>query len=385
MPRMLLTLVLLPACTAKSACDAGESLVDGACVPEETTGCTAVADANVVLTPGTDGLGAALAAAVDGDVIGLEPGVYVESETLVVPAGVHVAGSCAAEVTVQRGSDDPGFEVEDADGVWITGLTLEGGAPGLALTAAAPVTVTLADVAVRSAGSYGVYVAGSVSLEASDLVVTDTIVAGDGSLGRGLSAQAGAAVTLRGGRFERTAEVGIFADAAALDLEGVTVSNTQATALGLYGRGIHVQHSAALLATTLTLQDNREHGLCVLDSDATVSASTISGTQLADLADGSGQAGDAVAVFLGQESSTPTGTVSLSGLDLSGNARAGLLVDAYPVTVSGLSFSGNGYSWVTQNGASLSGIEGSAVDDGEGALEDLSGADVLSIYDEPME
>lgn len=392
MPQIRLrTFVFLPwligGCTggaSPKACPDGQSDVDGVC---QDDACPAVAGATTTVSPGDGTIGAALANAVAGDVIGLASGTYVEAYPLVVPPGVTVSGACAAAVQITSDSPllDPAFRVEEGDGVRLSGLTVIGGAPGISLTASAEVSVSVEDVSVTGSGSYGIYVAGPVVLSADELTVSDTLSAGDGSLGRGLSVQGKAVVVLSSSSLLRNHEVGAFADDSSLEFSDSFVTDTASTALGYFGRGVHVQGGAFLVGSNLTVSGSHDSGISVLNSSLDLSASAVSGTVLAPLSDGSGQSGDGIALFLGSEAPTPGATITVRSTTVSGNQRAGVLTDGVSATLDTVDVHDNVYSLVSQDSGELVGTESCTVGPDQTDGQNLPDDAALSIYDEPME
>lgn len=368
---MSLIFLALAACVGDDKCIDGET-ESGECASASAE-CSAVAGATMSVSPGEGTIAAALSAAVSGDIIELLPGDYAD-EDMVVPAGVAVVGRCDVALAVP--SDATGFSLTDADGARVANLDILGGAPAIDLTASVPSAVTLADLSISSSGSYGVRVAGSVTLTASGLSVSDTLPRGDGTLGRGLSLQAGAVATLAGGTFAGNREASVFVDASTLTLDAGTVTDTLPRDDGRYGRGVHAQNASVLTVENLVVSGSHDAGICTLDSSMTVTGGTISDT-IEGVVEG-GTSGEGIAAF------GSSGTVQVTDVTLSGNARAGILADGVAVEAAGASLSGNAYSFVGQNGGSVA-CDGCTVADDELELAGVSGVDALPIYDEPME
>ena len=375
--RVLPLVSLLVACgTPKdpAGCAEGEELVDGACV--EAT-CAPVTGATREVAPGEETLSAALEAAVSGEVLALTQGTYVEPRGVIVPAGVSVVGPCSGKAFIEAGFSDPGVSAEEATGVRLEGFTVLGGAPGVELGTSSAGDVVIRDVRVEGAGSYGVFVSGAVVVDAVGLVVTDTLAGNGGAFGRAVSVQAGASVTLAEATFTGNREAALFADGATLDLADVTVDGTDPAGSGAFGRGVHVQRGAALSAARIVVSGSHDAGITVLGSTLDLLGGEVSGTALARLEDDSGSSGEGVAILGGS-------TATLRDLQVAGNARAGVFVDAATASLDALSVRENAYSIVTQQGASVSGLGSCELGAGQTEALDLSGTDALPIWDEPM-
>ncbi len=89
--------------------------------------------------------------------------------------------------------------------------------------------------------------------------------------GRGIEVQAGATVVARNLVLEENAEFGVFMgdDGASVELDGVTVRDTQPNGDGLEGRGIAVQ-GGSLVARELLLERNHGFGLTASGAGTTV-------------------------------------------------------------------------------------------------------------------
>jgi hypothetical protein len=375
--RSLPLLSVLVACGSPkdpAACADGQEFVDGACVD---AACAPVTGFTREVAPGEETLSAALETAVSGDVLALVEGTYVEPQGVEVPAGVAVVGPCSAKAIIEAGFSDPGVLADEATGVRLQGFTVLGGAPGIDLGTSDAGEVEIRDVRVEGAGTYGLFVSGAVVVDAVGLAVSDTLAGNGGGFGRAVSAQAGARVTLAEATFTGNREAALFADGATLDLADVTVDGTDPAGSGAFGRGVHVQRGAALSAARISVANSHDSGITVLGSTLELLGGEISGTALAPFEDDSGSGGEGVAVLGGS-------TATLRDLQVAGNARAGVFVDAATVTLDTLSVRENAYSIVTQQGASVSGLGSCELGAGQIEALDLSGTDALPIWDEPM-
>lgn len=360
----MLLLLALQGCTEKASCPEGALEVDGACVE----GCAAPTDVTVAVEPGAGTLSAAVAAASEGDVLGLAPGTYDEPDGVELPVGLRIAGWCSEATVVLAGFDAPAFAAEDVD-LALVDLTVDGGARGVSVVGSVPTAVTLEGVVIRGAGTAGVRVAGDVDLTGTDLQVEDPIP-GSAGYARGVSAQAGARVRLASSRVTGAVEVGIFADGSSVELDDVTVSATEASSSGI-GRAVQGQSDSALVLRNVLVDGAAEVGVLALESDISMEGGEVRDTR----------EGDAIAVLAAGATEAPL--ASLTDVGVTGSGRAGVLVDGLTVTVQGLGVTGATYSYVTQNGADLDGLE-TCSDDGAERLLGLEGADALPVDETPL-
>ncbi len=187
--------------------------------------------------PGGDGseaspfasLADALAGA-DGAAIALAAGEYVAAA---LPSDVVIAGSCAGQVRIVASGGMPALVVQRGQRLELSGVTLTGEGAGLA----AQGEVVLRDVLVD--GTLGVGIAGiGASIDAERIVVRDVRSLASGALGRGISVETDAVLTLRDAVIERCHEAALAAGAARIDAERVALIETAPRPDGRYGAGV---------------------------------------------------------------------------------------------------------------------------------------------------
>ncbi len=144
-----------------------------------------------------------------------------------------------------RGTFGRGIEVESGAALTATGCTVQGNTKTGVVAAGEGTTVSL-----------------------TDTVVLDTSASPDGTGGRGLEVQSGAALVATGCTLQRNTGIGVIAGDAGttVDLVDTVVLDTAPGPNGDGGRGIDVGSGAALTATRCTVSGNTEIG--VLGSDA---------------------------------------------------------------------------------------------------------------------
>ncbi len=187
--------------------------------------------------------------------------------------GVEVADGASITVTtsVVQGNSGPGLwasgertsvrlretEISDTvpgrDGSPGTGILVHGGAY---LHASACVLQGNADHGVMASGE-------ATNVELSGTAIRDTVAAADGSRGRGVSVDGGAALRMTDCAVARNIEVGVFvADAGTTaELVDTEVTDTLANGGGGYFRGMAVQSGAHCSLTRCTIRGNTGIGL----------------------------------------------------------------------------------------------------------------------------
>jgi Right handed beta helix region len=264
----------------------------------------------------------AVVAADDGAVVAIAEGSYPE-HVLISGKAVRLWGRCPSlvEIVGQPGQVDAiavgltatGSEIR---GVAMTGPTLGilvSGTTGLLVDGiwahdltgrglSAQPNMTAAEVTVRSSlfeanGDLGMFVSGSaLTVEASSVREHS----GGASFGRGVVAQASsstgepATLTIRDSVIEKNVDLGVFGFDATVDITGSVIRQTSSIPSGAFGRGVSMQAGATGSTLTMTqsvIADNRDNGLFLGSSSATLSQTTIVGTlPAADPSEGAGSA-----------------------------------------------------------------------------------------------
>lgn len=162
-------------------------------------------------------------------------------------------------------------------------LPAEGRNPvGHGVDAATGATVTGARVVVQGSAESGVDASEGAQIVMEDLVVRETGPrADDGAFGRGLSAQGGARLEVRRALVEASHESGVFAGGVGTEvvLADTIVRSTLPQVMdGEYGRGLSFFDSASLTAERVVVEDNRETGVALIQTTATLRDLVVTGT-----------------------------------------------------------------------------------------------------------
>ena len=215
-----------------------------------------------------------------------------------------------------------------ADGTFGRGINVQEGA-----------TLSLARSLVIENHDVGLYASDAdTTVTATDLVVARTLAEADGTGGRGVGVEAGAVLILQRASITNNHDIGLFVAGAGATVTAtdLVVARTLAQADGTGGRGVHVQFGAALSLQRATVRDNLEGALIFLAgasgsvTDVMLSATGLSADPLG-IADGLLARGSEV---------TATRVVAR------GNARAGFLFAESQATLKSCWSTGNHYGLV---------------------------------------
>ncbi len=185
-----------------------------------------------------------------------------------------------------------------------------------------------------------------------------------GTLGRGIELADVDDLVLAGNRVEDAAEIGIAVLDSIVEVRDNEVHATQPVAAGddgyTFGHGIHVQDSTDVLCEGNAVTEATHHGIVYLDTlRGEVAGNVVNGT-LAGGAPGWPH-GDGIAVLTVDES------VWVHDNAVADNERCGVLVDHATASVTGNTVTGNELAVVAQNQAQLTAedneIEGNAQDE----------------------
>ncbi len=209
---------------------------------------------------------------------GMYPGL------LQIDVSVHVLGLCAARVTLTS-TDASAVMAATGAGVVVDvrGVTLRGGSPGLSAFAGARIRAS--NVRIVQARGRGIFASGSgTEFVAQDLVVEATQAMADGTGGRAVFAEQGARVELMRAALVENREVCVFAEGVGtvLSMQDGTIDRTAARADGTFGRGVSMQSGAAVTLTRVVVNESRDGGIVALDSSTilTLVDSILRATQL---------------------------------------------------------------------------------------------------------
>ena len=307
--------------------------------------------------------------------------------------GVQDGAAFSATDLVLEGNHDVGILALHAgttvvlDGAVILGTqSLPGGTGGRVVEVRDGVALTATDLLVEANQEVGLLAVGSgttVALNGARILGTESLP--DGTFGQGVQLSGGVQLTATDLLLEGNHDAGLFAEnpGTTVVLQGVQILDTQPLPDGTFGRGLSVQDGAALSATDLLLQGNHQSGLFAANPGTTV---VLHGARILDtqpLPDGT----------FGRGVSVQDGAaLSATELVLEGNHDVGVfaedpgtLVDLVGATVAGTRSAPDAQSGVglfVQLGASLT-ASGIAVlgNDGPGAYVVVDGVARLTNLD----
>ncbi len=255
--------------TGASSCPAGDYADPGA----EAVGATVVhvrAGADAGAADGSEArpfatLAEGLARAGDGGWVLVARGEYAETIRVAAGASAHVLGACAARVTVRGpGPAGTGGVPAVAAGAGarldLRGVTVTGAGRGLQASGGGSLRAT--GVAVDASTELAVDARGAGSeVSLTGCAIRDTRPRAEGSIGRAVSAQAGAAVRATGTALERATEIAVHAldPGTRVALRGCALRDTRPVA-GARGFGIFVEAGASVEAEGSVLLNNADVG-----------------------------------------------------------------------------------------------------------------------------
>ena len=201
--------------------------------------------------------------------VAVAAGTYLENISLDEDLdGIVIAGRCPELVVIDgSGEDEPGIEVTRG-ALGLRGLTATGGRFGVLVQKTGfggTVEVELEDIVLVNNLQVGIAIAGIGALATvTRLEVTGTLPVEDGRFGRGVEVGESGALVARGLLVEENHDIGLVALNAgtSVDLEDTTVRNTRPGAEGP-GQGVQVIAGAALIARGLLVEGNHDVGLQV--------------------------------------------------------------------------------------------------------------------------
>lgn len=147
---------------------------------------------------------------------------------------------------------------------------------GLGIAVEPKASLTLRRSTVQDARTIGILVLGRAAL--SESLVRGTRASDDGSYGRGISAQNGAALTLERSAIADNVEAGVIVmlGGSTFAMTDTTVSNTALDTAGRYGMGVLLGGEVAGTVERCTVAENKGVGLAVAAAGAHVRSTTFS-------------------------------------------------------------------------------------------------------------
>jgi hypothetical protein len=212
--------------------------------------------------------------AAGGDVVVIGAGIY--PEMVAVNKNLTLWGKCVQQSVI----DAPGPYVHYSDGaimangtaqVTVRNLQIGGGQNGVRLNsdnASALLEGVWIHGATREGVSQQVY-GGSVTLRGS--LIDSMQALSDGTMGWGIGTRQGCYVRVESSTIETARDVGIWSVANTIHLEDALIRNTLAKeSNGTGGRGMELQTGAAATANRVLFDHNRDAGLVVLEASSIV-------------------------------------------------------------------------------------------------------------------
>ena len=236
----------------------------------------------------------------DGGLVAVAAGTYVENLELDGDHdGVEIAGRCAELVVIDgSGEEAPGVLVTGGE-VGIRAVTVTGGWRGIEVVAGLFASARLVARGLLLEGNHytglsAAYAGTSVDLE--DVTVRNTQPLPDGAMGWGVDVEVGASLIARGLLLEGNHQVGLFALHAgtSVDLEDTVIRDTQPLPDGTGGWGVGVVEGASLFARGLLLEGNHDVGLFAAHAGTTVDLEDATVRDTQPLPDGTGGLGISV-------------------------------------------------------------------------------------------
>jgi hypothetical protein len=205
-----------------------------------------------------------------GTVVALAKGTY--EGTLSLRAGVRVIGACAAE-TIVTGLDAPTPAVVSVSGIGEEALLRNvtiANPPQWGASILGAERLRLEGVAIDSATEHGIYCQAGGEITLDRVAVRNTRPRpGDGTGGRGITAEMGGRVVATRVVSERNRDAGFLAHDGELVLSDVAVRDTGSRESdGYFGRGINVEVGSLLEASRVVVEGNRDVGIFLSASTA---------------------------------------------------------------------------------------------------------------------
>lgn len=303
--------------------------------------------------------GADLAASRGGGMVAIAAGTYVENVALAnTHDGVHLAGRCAALVTIDGSADAEASTVtvvgqgRTLPAATLSGFRITGGYVGLRFGRA---VVTVRSTIITENERIALWAGDDATVDLDQVELRDTLASSDG-VGRGLDVEDGATLTASGCLIEDNVQIGVYTSGSgtSVTLVDTTVRGTTSDRTGRGGYGVDVQRGASLTMSGGAIEANAGFGALVAEAPA---AAEFTGTRIdgtVPLPDGS--AGYGVIVYEG-------GRVRLAGATISDNTLVGVYAegDGTSVELEGTRVTATHESDTSTHGAGVAAVDGADV------------------------
>ena len=299
--------------------------------------------------------------------------------------GAAFLGCSVDETTVESAaSGEPVLKVSGTQNLVLSDFGVSGGRRAIWIWQGAG--VELNNIRVSESRRVGIVVDGNASIVTANNVEVREVVAertsGSVLMGYGISVQQGTFNMNGGGIYDAT-RAGLLADFAHIDLQGITVQDTQ-SADDVLGRGVQFQELSVGNIDGANITGNHDAGVFALRAvTANITNVTVDGTLASEVPETQETTGDGIVVTRGDSDvGVENFQATVTGNRVSGSERAGILLAGVTVLdLSSNTLTDNGYapseeSSVAQDGADITGGSDDFYD------VDAAGVAPLSLNDE---
>lgn len=323
----------------------------------------------MVADPGTS-------VALDGLVV-----IGPEASDATISEGINIQGGAAAslhQVAIHRGHDvglyasDEGTTVQ-AEGLYIHETQATGEPPsGMGVLAREGATLSLEGGALVGNVEAGLIARGFATVDVAGLLVEGTQATATGLKGSGIDAFNGAEVTIERSALMENTLVSLLAilQPTVIEIRDSVIAHTLRDSAEFWGRGVQVQAGATLIVERCAIIDNYEAAIFMWEAIGEIRDTLLSDTKV----NGEEQFGDGLLVTLSE--------VIAEGILATRNGRVGVLFDRTEGTISGCSITDNTFGLATQGADVPEVSEDNTV---VGNVNDVVKNSELSIPDEEME
>ncbi len=217
-------------------------------------GAQATAPGNGTRTAPFKTIAAATSAARAGDTIALSQGTF--NEDVRIPAGVLVKGACALQTRIVGAG---GVAVVRAGGLEaaLQSVTVTGPSVGVLVNPSGN-SLALESVIIDGAEGVGLLVGNTARVSGRDVVIRNTQPNAAGQGGRGISCELGGVLALERVVLQNNQEHGLNVNGSRVSLTDAVISDTRPRADGLMGRGVSLNQNAEVTLTRVVIERVRE-------------------------------------------------------------------------------------------------------------------------------
>lgn len=303
------------------------------------------------------------------------------AHALVETDGISIFGCGTTETTLipaDASTPDYLLRIAPPSQGSLGGFSTEGGRRAIRLEGGAAVDLT--EIEVDDSVTSGILILGTGTYTLKDVYVRSPVAdtTEDSSVAYGMSISGGDVsttphISMEGGGFWDSTGVALLAETATVDLSDVEIADTQpeiSSGESILGRGVQTQGGSTLSLDGCTITGNSDAGVFAVETYSVVAGggTVIDGTLSASIPDLDEGTGDGFVVRRGDGTFDPSFfEVSLDGIEIDGNDRAGLVLEDVTLeqfdSVSGSNgYATDGVSWYAQGDTDASIAGGSVVD-----------------------